>query len=852
MGKPDKKRRGDKSKTVRSNGRPKRAAFGSVVGQLSPDLISTVFAPELIERATESLENYSERLLEYSELINEQEKSNSENDTTADEVEIEPDGSIINRKAEVPNPPIPPIYHSEFWINEFEEVLRATSEHFQSKNGGWKVHARAAKFERQLDEKYGRLRPFITNHPEVEQFVRSVQRKYAKGHFSPFRQGKAPIPRSAAVILLFMMQRGNLRWDVMVLSALFLLVGLQPWALVAIVAFVTALLDNRRKKPMFPMKSHIEAIEPYYGIYDDDEMSEEDVTKKKIEKLYLPVGSELGTKIPDTSDYDTIILGSGPASLYTAALLSRAGRRVLVLSPRRDASGCFEIEGGQQSTMEKFNSVPFDVESSNVGKISRQQALLAPALCTSTDYQGGIRFAKIGSDADDHAFEILSVPGMGTDRGDKQIPFVLRASGERSLMDDAATFLGDGWPGINGEIGDSACGSYLNACEVMNSSSSQYYLAKLLPDAVNDARSKSTYHETSVRYASSFLDKGFILNAHARSLLAAIGMKGENIKPSMTSMGAHVTNVCASMSGEGMHYPIGGPRALCHALATVVEQCGGRILTGVSFAELLFDEATEAAQVKTEESKESVAPRCIGVKLADKREIKFDLEARKDDPVSPTIVSMLGLVTTFIRLLPESVRLKHKVPRGLPALSERRPVLKALFALNGTAEELNLSGADFYRLPGAALAMDEMDPVTGQIKLGTIGGRHEGDSDEDFVSDDVNTEPTDNPQVPDKTTASKPKHPRKVKFDAGSSWIQVSFPSAKDPTFESRHGKVSTCVVTIEADDDFVTPYDTKPKLYAIHKANSASFDHQRIMERLKKDLLDIYPQLAGKCCTVS
>ena len=847
MGKAEKKRRGDagKKKTVKFSDKPKHASAGSIVGQLSPDLVSTVFAPHLIALANESLEKYADELLQYSELVKDIENRKAQ----ATEKEINADGTS-DTTIEMPEEPVPPLYKSRYWVNELEELLNDTSDHFHAKSGGWKVHAKAARFERLLDEKYGRLRPLITNHPEIEQFVRNVQRKYAKGYFSPFRQGKPPIPKTAAVIILFMMQRGNLRWDVMVLSILFLLVGLQPWALVVIVAFCNTLLENRRKKPIPPMKTYIETVEPYYGD-DATSLSTEDQTKKKTDYLLRPVGQALGeSEKVDTSGYDVLLLGSGPASLYTASLLSRAGRKVLVLCPRQDASGCFEVNGGSKTAMEKFRSVAFDIESSNVAKVSRQQTILAPALCTSSDYQGGIRFAKIGSKADGHAFEILSVPGMGTEGGDGQIPFVLRASGLPSVMDDAATYLGDGWPGIHGEIGNSACGSYIRVCEAINESSNQFYLTKLLPDAVNDARSKSTYSESAVRYASSFLDKGFPLNAHARSLLAAIGMKGENIKPSMTSMGAHVTNVCSAMSGEGMHYPIGGPRALCHAMATVVEQSGGRILTGVTLDELLFEPASPAgAPTANEGSKEENAPRCIGVRLPDKREIKFDLRRYGNGFVPPSIVSMLGLVTTFIRLLPESIRLKYKVPRGLPALSERRPVFKVLFCLKSSAADLNVTGADFYRLPGAALAQDEVDPSTGQIKLGEIGWVDKGGGDDETGVEDINAEPPLNPEGLEKTSSvqTKRKKAPKVKFEAGVSWLQISFPSAKDPSFESRHGEVTTCVVTIEADDDFVTPFETRPKLYSISKKETSSGDHKRLMERVKRDLLEIYPQLDGK-----
>ena len=79
--------------------------------------------------------------------------------------------------------------------------------------------------------------------------------------------------------------------------------------------------------------------------------------------LLRPVGTKLGEneQIDHASGYDAIILGSGPDTLYTAALLSRAGRKVLVLCSKADASGCYEVEGGQPSTMKKWQSIPFDI-----------------------------------------------------------------------------------------------------------------------------------------------------------------------------------------------------------------------------------------------------------------------------------------------------------------------------------------------------------------------------------------------------------------------------------------------------------------------------------------------------------
>jgi hypothetical protein len=861
MGKAEKPRRGEKAAPRADvKGKPKYAAAGSAVGQLSPDIISTYLAPELKERASKVLERYASELLEYDDIIRDMEKLKEE------QAEIDADGSVHNA-SEPPIPPVPPLYRSEYWVKELDEVLSETSNHFQSKKGGWRVHARAARFERLMDEKYGMFRPFLKEHPEMERFVRSTQVKYASGYFGPFRQGKPPIPKSTAVIILFMMKRGEVKWEVLTLATLFFLVGLQPWALVVLVAGGHTIFEGRKKRAVKPMKTYIPTVEPYYETSDENQerSDEEAERKKKTDILLKPVGKKLDpAQNIDTSKYDTMILGSGPDALYTAALLSRAGRKVMVLTSRADASGCFIIEDEKSVDMKKFQNVPFDVASSNISKISGQQGLLAPALSTSTDYQGGIRFAKIGSDADGYAFEILSVPGMGVEGGvGTQIPFVLRGNGAAGLMEDAAISLGDGWPNIDGSIGNSSTGLYDATCESINSSSAHFYLSKILAEKVNGMRKGGKYQDVSSHYASAFLDKGFQTNAHARSLLAAIGMRGENIKPSMTSMAAHVTNISSALSGEGMHYPIGGPRALCHALAAVIEQSGGCVLTNVPVSELLFEAEKTPSPPKATEESEEAPPRCVGVKLADAREIKFDTSKCSNENYSPAVISMHGFVTTFIRLLSDDIRTKYKVPRGLPALSESRPVFKALFALQGSARDLDVTGADFYRIPGAALAQDEYDPVTNQLKLGEIGWVDESKEEEVHVGD-INKDPSDNPQGPESSSRdkreesgvllTKPTKKKRTKFETGNSWMQISFPSAKDPSFESRHGNITTCVVTVEADDDFVTMFDTKPKLFSVHKSKGeSSGEYQRLVERIKRDLLDVYPQIDGtnKRCPV-
>jgi len=229
----------------------------------------------------------------------------------------------------------------------------------------------------------------------------------------------------------------------------------------------------------------------------------------------------------------------------------------------------------QHTNDSKLKNLPFDIENCNVAKISRQQRLLAPALVTDSDYQGGIRFAKVGSEGGGYVFEILSIPGVGIDSRDQQIPCIIKATGGvASLMEDTATYLGDNWPASNVELGDSTSGQYVAACRKINASASQCYLGKVLSDSVTKLQSDTDYKNASLRYLLGIIEH--VPSSECARPVTDGGYRNERRQSTTrrTSMAAHITNVCNSVNEEGSHYPIGGPRTFCHALCSVIEQCG--------------------------------------------------------------------------------------------------------------------------------------------------------------------------------------------------------------------------------------------------------------------------------------
>ena len=175
------------------------------------------------------------------------------------------------------------------------------------------------------------------------------------------------------------------------------------------------------------------------------------------------------------------------------------------------------------------------------------------------------------------------------DSKDNTVPFIIHAGSHLHLANDAAMFLGDGWPQGEDDTTNSTTASYLSLCTALASDASEFYTAKLFPENINNVRSKNGYGEAGQRTASAFLDKCLPLNAHVRSLMAGLGMRGECLPPSRTSMAAAISNILAATSPQGQAYPVGGPRALCHALTAVIESNGGKVYTGVNnISELLF------------------------------------------------------------------------------------------------------------------------------------------------------------------------------------------------------------------------------------------------------------------------
>ena len=163
MGRPLRPRRSAPRGQATNPNPPLHSSRTLEVGRVSPDVVTSVLAPLLREMAEASVEAHADAALMAAAREDEDlQGRGNEGGGHAGEAEVGPDGQPLVVES-AGNSSAPPLSRSLFTgkedVDEFETLLTETAARFKSPSNRWKVQANAAKFERLLDERYGRLRP---------------------------------------------------------------------------------------------------------------------------------------------------------------------------------------------------------------------------------------------------------------------------------------------------------------------------------------------------------------------------------------------------------------------------------------------------------------------------------------------------------------------------------------------------------------------------------------------------------------------------------------------------------------------------------------------------------------------
>lgn len=395
----------------------------------------------------------------------------------------------------------------------------------------------------------------------------------------------------------------------------------------------------------------------------------------------------------DISDekFDVIMIGSGMSGLATAALLSKAGKRVLVLERH------FKV-GGWTHTFKRGN-YEWDVGIHYIGGVGKRDGILRILFDDITE--SSLQWSRMPETYDRMIFP------------DASYDFV---SGRENFINRLTEYF---------PKERSAIEQYLELVRDCNRASRRFFSNRALPKSLG----RIAYRPMSrhyLKYADrTTWDVLSSLTSDRKLIGVLAGQYGDyGLTPRQSSFAIHAAVVNHYLYGA--YYPVGGSSSIAGTIAPVIERAGGKILVNAQVEKILTHRV-----------------RAVGVKLTNGDELK-----------APTVISSAGVLNTFGDLLEN---------RTLPGIEmekvERSSSHVCLYiGINGTAEKLGLGGTNLWIYP-------DYD--------------HDANVDK-YLADSRSHLPV----------------------------VYVSFPSAKDPSWEGNHGDTATMEAISIAPYDMFTRWE--------------------------------------------
>ena len=426
------------------------------------------------------------------------------------------------------------------------------------------------------------------------------------------------------------------------------------------------------------------------------------------------------------NDYDAIVIGSGMGSLTSAALLSKEGKKVLILEKHYVAGGFTHVF--------KRKGYEWDVGIHYIGEV---QNLNSP-IRKMFDY---ITNSKLLWEDMGEVYDKIII-------GDKKYDFV---KGVENFKNKLISYFPDESEAIS---------KYIKIVFDCNKTMKKFYIEKALPTFVSSFfgyffRKKYLKYASKTTYEiiSSITDNKELIKV----LTAQYGDYG--LPPKQSSFAMHASVVKHYFKGGS--FPIGGSSQIIKTIDPVIEKSGGKILVRAGVKKIIV--------------KNNVA---IGVILEDGKEI-----------FSKLIISGVGVINTFNHLIDREITKKLGFDKCLKSVAPSAAHGCLYIGLKGDAKKLKLPKHNLWIYP-------EKTDHDSSVK--------------NYLENQSNEFPL----------------------------VYVSFPSAKDPSWDKRYPDKSTI--------DIITllPYE------AFEKWDGTSWkkrgeEYENIKEKIAKRLLEcLFTQL--------
>lgn len=342
-------------------------------------------------------------------------------------------------------------------------------------------------------------------------------------------------------------------------------------------------------------------------------------------------------KVP--ADIDHIVIGSGLSGLYVAAVLSKLGRRVLVLEQHYVAGGCTHTF--------KDKGFEFDTGVHYLG----QGTMLTAMMDFAAGRQGAFRMQRIGMEDDSNVYNEIRI-GKDT--------FHFRPGKENFIRDLVA-----GFPDEEAAI-RRFFREVIYAMAAMGLAGSKQLMPEFMWTALLSLPGPVSW------LANRYIRRTFV------SILEECGIKNQQLVSVLSAeCGDHgvipeeapfvmQAAVLFSYIWEGAYYPVGGSDAFAEALVPAVLDAGGAVFVRAPVTKIITENAKAVG---------------VEVKGTDVYRAKY------------SVISAAGAEVTYRKLL-DRVELEKLgvVPKSLVATEGKGTAhhIYGFIGLEGTSEELGL------------------------------------------------------------------------------------------------------------------------------------------------------------------
>ncbi len=298
--------------------------------------------------------------------------------------------------------------------------------------------------------------------------------------------------------------------------------------------------------------------------------------------------------------FDAIIIGSGLGSLTTAAMLSKEGKKVLVLEQHYQAGGYTQIF--------KRRGYEWDVGIHYVGETHRPYTFISKLFNYITNHQ--LKWSYMG--------EVYDKIYFGEEL------FELRA-GKDNFIEQMKIYF----PDLKDQ---QAIDQYVELVYAAARSAGSFIAEKALPSSAAFLMGNSLRKKALTYTQKSTLSVLKSLTNNPKLIGVLCGQYGDyGLPPAQSSFFMHAVLVKHYMNGG--NFPIGGSSQVVETIAPVIAESGGKILTLAKVENIIIHKN-----------------KAVGVRMEDGVEIN-----------APIIVSGAGVMNTYKSLLPSETQDKHQL-----------------------------------------------------------------------------------------------------------------------------------------------------------------------------------------------